>query len=117
MSNTTPIHPCKRCPSCRITKLTTDFHVRRASRDGLTSRCKACLKIINAEQRYWRRKHREREGQVVRKPTGEETWQRRITGDAVKSAIATFLFPLVKNAPKTLEMSEELQKRLAGLTF
>jgi hypothetical protein len=34
----------KRCASCREIKPVSDFHVRRASRDGLAYKCAACVK-------------------------------------------------------------------------
>lgn len=37
----------KTCTSCKMEKTTNHFQVRRASKDGLTSRCKACLSIYD----------------------------------------------------------------------
>lgn len=106
----------KYCPSCKHRKRLEDFWKRLKSRDGLTSRCKECLRLVNAEAAYWRRKASEREGRH-RKPTGEETWVRRIQSDAVKSVLASKLWPFTKDANKSIELAESLMQSLATLTF
>ena len=40
----------KTCSSCGVAKDLTEFQVRKASKDGLTASCKACLKIRDAEK-------------------------------------------------------------------
>ncbi len=36
----------KRCPGCKLTKPTSEFAVRRASPDGLQTRCRDCRSVI-----------------------------------------------------------------------
>ena len=47
----------KVCTSCNENKEEADFGVRRASRDGLNARCKACMKAYDAK-RYQEQPHR-----------------------------------------------------------
>lgn len=39
----------KTCSMCREEKDKTEFHANRAKKDGLQSHCRACQKLINAE--------------------------------------------------------------------
>lgn len=58
----------KFCPFCMETKPTADFHKCKALRDGLSNRCKACVKVYSAENKErirtrnkeWKLKNRER---------------------------------------------------------
>lgn len=40
----------KRCSKCRIVKTSNDFHIRRTSKDGLTSQCKECRKEYSRQR-------------------------------------------------------------------
>jgi hypothetical protein len=46
----------KHCNSCNTTKNTTEFYIKRASSDGLMSKCKECSK---ASKRKWAKENRE----------------------------------------------------------
>ena len=46
---THPNLPGKLCPKCGKTKPRNEFYIRRASKDGLCSRCKPCTSIQRAE--------------------------------------------------------------------
>lgn len=41
----------KRCGTCRLIKSVSEFYIRRASKDGLTSQCKQCSKEYQVEVR------------------------------------------------------------------
>jgi len=65
----------KHCTECGKTKSVEDFHRKRASRDGLQSKCKTCFKKINKNFREtnpkyqldWQRQNPERHVQIVAK--------------------------------------------------
>lgn len=44
----------KKCSACDMLKARSEFHVRRASADGLTYKCKMCA---NANSEKWRKEH------------------------------------------------------------
>lgn len=44
----------KQCSKCAIVKPSSEYHVRRASQDGLAYKCKSC---VNADSETWRQKH------------------------------------------------------------
>lgn len=50
--------PIKKCSFCGIQKPHTAFFRRTQSKDGLTARCKDCLKPINKQnhRQYWKTK-------------------------------------------------------------
>ncbi len=96
----------KTCSSCNENKPTSEFQVRKASRDGLTAACKDCLKNRDAK-RYSREKHRraERHKEYMKTSAGKdahkkasEAWRDRnrvrraahtILGNAVRSGRVT----------------------------
>jgi hypothetical protein len=47
----------KHCNDCNTTKATTEFYTKKASHDGLMSKCKECSK---AAKRQWAKENRER---------------------------------------------------------
>jgi len=65
----------KHCNECGKTKPTSEFHKKRASKDGLQSKCKTCVKRINQNfretnpeyQLNWQRQHPQRHVQIVSK--------------------------------------------------
>jgi hypothetical protein len=69
----------KVCTACLLSKDRSEFHVRRASKDGLRTTCKPCTADIKAEYhkknsskiiekvRLWRRNNRERKNENSRK--------------------------------------------------
>ena len=65
----------KNCTECGKTKSVEDFHRKRASRDGLQSKCKTCFKTINKNFREtnpkyqldWQRQNPQRHTEIVAK--------------------------------------------------
>jgi hypothetical protein len=57
----------KFCNNCKTIKPLNDFHVRKASIDGRTSRCKECLKVVNKNNynpEYQKRYRKTKEFQI-----------------------------------------------------
>jgi hypothetical protein len=51
MKNPTAPITGKTCPDCLLPKLATDFNLHGGHRDGLSTRCKSCLKQYLLERR------------------------------------------------------------------
>jgi hypothetical protein len=109
----------KRCSGCGHRKRTPDeFYERKRSWDGLTARCKDCMRITNHENYYYRRLLGEQLNPArTLKPTGDETWKRRITSDAVRSVLAGKLWDQTQDATKALILADEIIESLKSLVF
>ena len=75
MHETTSESASKRCSKCLSTKSASDFHVRRASVDGLSPKCKDCAKKHVSD---WRQRNPEahKEWYAANKDRKAEYWRK-----------------------------------------